>query len=342
MPGYKLSYPDLGGALSGYGNLLGQGYKDARELAQRQQQLDYMYPKDLYVAPPLPQVVGGGPPINQLSEASHIGAQNRVNEAYAMPNRPLYDQKSGSYVGPPPALQPPIQYSPGGSQLPDKSAQEDASSPDRQIASEAHAPDNPYAKALTHFTDGTIAQRMGLQVNPETGGIHGPGRQVEEYNKMYLAVLQGQAGILAAAERPMQTPGVQVIPQGRPGGAGKDPTQAKIAANDKRIADIEGKSGGIKGKLKGFQINMIQDPGLKQEYQQLQIQNAKLRGISLDPTNNGGRVQVPVTSDPNEAALRADPRFAKGVSDYMKAHKTDKATAEKMVLGILKNAKQVQ
>lgn len=251
------------------------------QLGIEQQKADYTSPRDLSISPSMMGSVYT-PAIDSLSDAARIGSQMRINEAAVMPQKPIYQQTPGGKI-----KQLDLNKIP---QVPAVKTS-DNSEPDRGIASDSGI--EQLHAAINDFSNGKMAQRMGLEIEPGTGRIHGPGRQVSEYYKLYTDLLNHQASILASSARPSYPQGAQIINPPHDSGAGKDPKkelQAAINAEEKNAAKILTDSSGIKGKLKGMDPSQIKDPNMRQSYDD-SVARAQAYKAQLDKLNGVQKIQ---------------------------------------------------
>jgi hypothetical protein len=250
---------------------LGDLYKDYAAQQMQQQAYDYMYPKEMYMSP---SMVGGvyNAPINAMEYAYSSAKKKAAEAGQDAKTYPVID-----YMG-----------------RPVKTSEADVVEDQDRVPAQAQGFE-AYKNIMEDFKTGTMAKRMGLSIDPATGAIKGPGRQVKEYYDMLDKVMQAQAQIFAASARPQYEPAPRVLPAPRAPSRGnaKDPIQEIIDQNLKRMSSIL-KESGIAGQVGGPE--KIKSQALRDEYMALQSANAKLmqqRAGGMAPQQNASPQQQP-------------------------------------------------
>jgi hypothetical protein len=350
---------NIGGAMSDYARLMSEGYRNKQEMALKQQQANFQFPTQVQLPAAILNPVVNSPNTTfggALEDASRIQSQYQEGKVIQDPRNPkqfilLRPDGKGGVIQ---QLLPPVRSAgidgnganfaandqgpnrvpasmdnprPGPMAIPGQQAPQEQAPAQPQVT---FAEDDPQHVALRNAT----AQSFGGSYDPKTRAFTIPG-------PVGMAILEklnpGMVGHIASiyqAARPLPATQVAYQPHDRPPpGKTVDPL-AQAQKSLKAIMDANG----VSGKFGG--ANKIRDPQARATAMDLEQRIRQLNG--LDTQNNGGRVQVPVTGDPTDAALMADPRFKPAVDKYIKTHKVDQATAERMVLGILKSSKQVQ
>ncbi len=311
------SKADFGGAMSELNKLLTQGYNDKKELALKQQQVDFAYPREVrlgakFLAPTLNK-----PDFTFSESAANAQALQKVME------RSTYDRDAQGRL---------FETNPTTGE---RKRIGDASIGDgRMPASEQNLPrasplaaEQPRQTLAGPDAEARIfaaqAASMGGKYNPEDGSVTFPGH----IGMALLGQRDKTSGDIAdmykTVLRPAVAPARDYIPpapQGR-NSAPKDTTAAQIASNDKRMQAIAAKAG-VKSDIKGFQSSLIPDPALRNEYQLLQQKNLELRGL--------GQAAPKRTID--EKTIRNDIGFVKKVKEYMTTHRVGQDQAEQAVI----------
>lgn len=283
-----------GTPLAQFGKSLSDMAHERAMYGLQQQQADYLYPKDLSMTPNMLSDVYNNP-MPALQRAAQTGFD--ISKERPQQFRPVLTP-DGRLVQP----QGPVKTSDNGG-------------PERDIASDGSDPlgnqRGQFEQAMSSFRDGTMAKRMGLQIDPETGRIHGPGRQVKEYYDMYDKLLQLQGNIMASAIRPAPQQGYQQLPQPHTGGGRAAPKDPRIAQAQKDM-ELYGKAltnPNIKAAMLG--------QGLTQEEVQRRYDEARQRFDNL----TGGAPAKLAPKSTNEGS--APVKSSKG--------STSRAEADKMI-----------
>lgn len=349
-----MSYFDLGSGLGAFQ----KGYDAARELAQKdrqldqgQQQADYMYPRDLYMGPPQFNTMAQTP-LNAMQTALFYGTQAKPE----LPQREVYDFRGGGAkkVTPTEAgfnyepQSPEAPYLPDESRMPAGAAADAAGRMRKNLGginSMAPAVKERFIKSIAPLFDGTEAARWGLQMDPDTGAIHGKGpsggRQVKEYMDYADKIIGSQAAIFAAAARPDPTPRDIVIPDRTPSprGQGRPSSDKEIdrLIKQKQTSDkmIEGfaKKAGIKGTMKAFDPKML-SPDLQGQYQQELLQNQLIqqRLNRLQGMGPEAGYTAPAAPQKDPSKIMQSPNFKSKVQERMKAKGENQQAAEQFIL----------
>lgn len=327
------SYFDLGGGLGAFQ----QGYMAKKEMDQKQQQLDYLYPQELSMNPMMLENLSSNP-LNQMRNAYLIG-QGIAPEA---PPREFFDFRSSvpKQVIPQGASN---EYAPQDIEaqyLPDETRSPAGSFSIKGTPSMTPKARQILENALRPFQDGTAAAAFGLKQDPDSGRVYGPGRQVKEYYDMLERASQNQAAIMAAGVRPQPQAPASIIMPSRSGGGGRAAPDKEIdrlinqkKASDKILGDMA-KKAGIKGTLKSFDPAML-SPDLRDQYKQEMMQNQmiqqrlnRLQGIG--PEASYTAPQAAPRKDP--AKIMQSPAFKSKVQERMKAKGESAQAAEQFIL----------